>query len=570
MSSSSSSLSQLRTGRRCSRNRRKYHTIAVVAIVLVCYASITTITVVSGFVVPSSSSSLLISSSWTSRSDNNNKNHKFASRKTILKYEKGDSISDSSNNNNEPLLNTWDILSNTEKWLSKSLNVKFSSESDRGSNNASQNDAPSGISSSEKAKNKSHNNNPYSRKEVSFVCEMNTDSTMIVANVFRRLREIREEGERHGQEEDRRNRQGNNDDHTSDMFRQTKVIVIPSNKEMNKSFYIFNNCLNAINEARENSKDYVITNDSSTMTNWDTSVSCAHLHPKFGTKTPQQILRGIIEEEDDEIDIHLQDRNKKINAARQSPYPTIVIEVKSIPLRKKFEEEFVKFLSKIDYPPSKVEEDEGISVSDVQKLEALFGKPAHIKPEATENDDENDNEDRFWDSIGKLGNIEEISARKTKTATPMSMSQNWIQQQNGHDSEKTLSSFTSFFAKHADEAFEFFFINLAMHLGNVELEVGKEKMIAAQRLVEDPQQEQQRKRFYHHYLVMPSFLSNSATSLEKFTSEVQNIIDVLPLDLSSYRRGSAAAKIDVSNFHPEHIDPTKRSPVPMIMLQCRL
>jgi len=553
----SSSPSQMLTRRRCSRNRKKNHTVAVVAIGLVCYA---TITVVSGFVVlSSSSSSSFISSSLTFRSDKSNRNRKFAGRKTILKYEKGDSISDSSNNNNEPLLNTWDILSNTEKWLSNSLNTA-----------ASQNDVPPGISSSEKTKNKSHNNNPYSRKEVSFVCEMNTDSTMIVANVFRRLREIREEGERHGQEEDRRNRQGNNDDHTSDMFRQTKVIVIPSNKEMNKSFYIFNNCLNAINEARENSKDYVITNDSSTTTAWDVSVSCAHLHPKFGTKTPQQILREMIEEEDDEIDIHLQDRNKKMNAARQSPYPTIVIEVKSIPPEKKFEDEFVHFLSKIDYPPSKVEEDEGVSISDVQKLEALFGKPAHIKPEIEEKNDKNDNEDQFWDSIGKLGNIEEISARKTKKATPMSMSQNWVEQQNGHDSERSLSSFTSFFAKHADEAFEFLFINLAMHLGNVELEVGKEKRIAAQALVEDPQQQQQRKRFYRHYLVMPSFLSNSATSLEKFTSEVQNIIDVLPLDLSSYRRGSAAAKIDVSNFHPEHIDPTKRSPVPMIMLQFRL
>jgi len=123
-----------------------------------------------------------------------------------------------------------------------------------------------------------------------------------------------------------------------------------------------------------------------------------------------------------------------------------------------------------------------------------------------------------------------------------------------------------FYAEHTDEAFEFFFINLAMHLENIEKEIGQEIIAAARGAMKD--QQKQRKRFYRHYLVMPSFLSSSATSLEKFTNEVQKIIDVLSLDLSSYQHGiNTADKIRVSNFHPEHVDHSKRSPVPMIMLE---
>jgi hypothetical protein len=75
--------------------------------------------------------------------------------------------------------NMWAVLANTERWLSNTL--------------ASQNDQ----------------NNPYTRKEVTYVCDTSDDGAMIVSGIFRRLREAREQGELHGQaEEDRLTEQG--------------------------------------------------------------------------------------------------------------------------------------------------------------------------------------------------------------------------------------------------------------------------------------------------------------------------------------------------------------------------
>lgn len=70
--------------------------------------------------------------------------------------------------------NMWAVLANTERWLSDTL--------------SSQNGQ----------------NNPYTRKEVSYVCDTSDDGAMIAAGIFRRLREAREQGELHGQAEEER------------------------------------------------------------------------------------------------------------------------------------------------------------------------------------------------------------------------------------------------------------------------------------------------------------------------------------------------------------------------------
>lgn len=41
-------------------------------------------------------------------------------------------------------------------------------------------------------------NNPYSRKEVTYVCETGADLCAVVGGIFRRVREAREMGEAHG------------------------------------------------------------------------------------------------------------------------------------------------------------------------------------------------------------------------------------------------------------------------------------------------------------------------------------------------------------------------------------
>ena len=68
--------------------------------------------------------------------------------------------------------NVWSVLANTEKWISSTLQ-----------------DAQQG-------------GNPLSRKEVSYVCETSQDPAMVLANIFRKLKEARQLGENHGQEQE--------------------------------------------------------------------------------------------------------------------------------------------------------------------------------------------------------------------------------------------------------------------------------------------------------------------------------------------------------------------------------
>ena len=71
--------------------------------------------------------------------------------------------------------NVWNVLATTERWISEML-----------------------TSSAE---------TPLSRKEVSYVCEASTDAAMVVANVFRKLKEARQLGETHGEEQEELNEQ---------------------------------------------------------------------------------------------------------------------------------------------------------------------------------------------------------------------------------------------------------------------------------------------------------------------------------------------------------------------------
>jgi hypothetical protein len=77
-----------------------------------------------------------------------------------------------------PNENVWSVLSNTEKWIAATLK---NAEPINSAGNAS---------------------NPLSRKEVSYVCETSQDLAMILANIFRKLKEARQLGETHGQEQE--------------------------------------------------------------------------------------------------------------------------------------------------------------------------------------------------------------------------------------------------------------------------------------------------------------------------------------------------------------------------------
>jgi hypothetical protein len=68
--------------------------------------------------------------------------------------------------------NVWSILANTERWISSTLQ-----------------DAQQG-------------GNPLSRKEVSYVCETSQDPALVLANIFRKLKEARLLGESYAQEQE--------------------------------------------------------------------------------------------------------------------------------------------------------------------------------------------------------------------------------------------------------------------------------------------------------------------------------------------------------------------------------
>ena len=82
---------------------------------------------------------------------------------TMLMYDASKDPPDSS-------ANMWSVLATTERWLSNLLGKESA-------------------------------DNPYTRKEVSYVCEAHDDDAMVIANIWRRLKESRERGDIHGQTE---------------------------------------------------------------------------------------------------------------------------------------------------------------------------------------------------------------------------------------------------------------------------------------------------------------------------------------------------------------------------------
>jgi hypothetical protein len=244
------------------------------------------------------------------------------------------------------------------------------------------------------------------------------------------------------------------------------------------------------------------------------------LHPGFGQKTPEQELKELKEEEEaGEVDLNLQEYKKQRLQARQSPYPSIVVEVRAM-----VPPEFTPPPPSGPETPNPIEDvDEPIDSEFVQNLEALFSKSSLQK------------DGGFYDSIG--AHIKTVSL-----CTPMTIAQTWIAE-NDPQFDVAACAFTTSDTAHVDEAYEFVFTNLAMQ--TTQFGVSAEATISA-----GAQKRQ--------YLVMPHFVTSSATSLEKFAMEVSNIISTVP---------SIKDKVQVDCFHPEHIQEEKRCPIPVFILQ---
>jgi hypothetical protein len=278
-------------------------------------------------------------------------------------------------------------------------------------------------------------------------------------------------------------------------------------------------------------------------------VNFVHLHPKYGEKTPEQELKELQEEEEEgEVDVNLQMYKKQRLLARRSPYPSVVIEVRSMA-----PPEYTPPPSSRSTPPQSIDEiDIGKGEDDssesaespkidadfVNQLEALFSKSS-LKSSTDKDGD-------FYESIGS--HIETFSS-----VTPLMVAQNWIAE-NDSLFDVTQCAFTVTDSTHVDEAFEFLFTNLGMQTS---------QFLAAEANASDNDSESNpiasaitaQKR---QYMVLPHFLSSSATSLEKFTKQAERIIRTLP---------SIGTKVELTSFHPEDVDELKRCPVPVIVLQ---
>jgi hypothetical protein len=281
-------------------------------------------------------------------------------------------------------------------------------------------------------------------------------------------------------------------------------------------------------------------------------VKCAHLHPFYGKKTPEQELQEMKEEEKSgEIDLNLQEYKRQRVLARRSPYPCVVIEVLAMapptytpppptgPVTPKSVDDINidngsdsdsdrdcdSDSDDEDTLSSSALDDMKIDSDVVQQLESLFAKSSL--------DSKKSKDSEFYEAIGS--HIETLSA-----ITPLSIAQNWIAT---HDPlfDATACAFTTSDATHVDESYEFLFTNLGMQTS---------------RFLNGDQQESGAQR--RQYLVMSRFLTSSATSLEKFSIQAENIIETLPL---------VGDKVNVKCLHPEHVNEDKRCPIPVIILQ---
>jgi hypothetical protein len=250
--------------------------------------------------------------------------------------------------------------------------------------------------------------------------------------------------------------------------------------------------------------------------------------------TAEERLQAMKEEENDgEVDLNMLEYKERRMQARRSPYPSVVVEVRSTP-PPDFSEAMPPPPSsqvnpdqmKDDGASSNDSEDSEITSDFIQSLEALFSKSAHMK-------DEPEKEGDFFDAIGD--HLETVSAM-----TPMKLAQTWVAENDPHFSP-TKSAFTESNTQHVDEAYEFVFTNLAMQtstfLEDSKVETGAQK---------------------RQYMIMPNFMTASATSMEKFANEFKNIVESVPV---------LKGHVELNCLHPEHIDVTKRSPVPVFVLQ---
>lgn len=328
--------------------------------------------------------------------------------------------------------------------------------------------------------------------------------------------------------------------------RQTLVVVAPSNKEITKSFAVFDSVIQAINDARRNARDYftdyeyeklAAEDDGAKTQDWVTSVNLSHMHPDFGV---YEDTLG----ENKEYDADTKEYISRRMTTRRSPYPSAVIEMRSIP----------PFEIPNKPAPRRIKDDDAkFSINEVKRLEVLFGNAVSFADDDADSEATvaSSPEEDLWSKLSHSMEIEEVSV-----LSPADQGQQWIIQ-NDQQYCPDWSSFTSYDTQHVDSAYEFVFSTIAFQRNRAMAAAAKpyQTGYTAWKLT---QQDPDVLKLKRDYLLMPQFLTRAATSFEKFSEQVQQIVDVIPT-VSDY--------LTITTFHPEHVHKDKRSPVPVIVLE---
>ena len=147
----------------------------------------------------------------------------------------------------------------------------------------------------------------------------------------------------------------------------------------------------------------------------------------------------------------------------------------------------------------------------------------------------------YYYCISQVAGIEEI-----EPVNAMEHTKEWVVR-NDPRYNKNFATFLSSNLKHADSAFEFVFLNLSLH-----------KYIPSDGDSSSKTKKVEYKPGTRSYLVLPKFASTSATSFEKFASDVRNIIQTID---------GLSDRVSITYMHPEDVDGDRRSPSPVIILQ---
>ena len=212
----------------------------------------------------------------------------------------------------------------------------------------------------------------------------------------RRFREAREMGERHSIAEE--NMVYMDPRHELSTMRQTQVIIVPF-CDYFQSFKAFAKVLKAIDAARKDARDFVtdpsIRKMESMEKEWNVRINGACLHPKYGEKSPKELMEEFEKMEQENIEEEVQ-KMTRLNNARRSPYPTIIVEIQAAP---PLSEEEMKYQAKNNGDNDDDLERQGLLSEIVTKLESIFAKSAALHKKMEE---KKDSEEELFDSIGNV------------------------------------------------------------------------------------------------------------------------------------------------------------------------